>query len=250
MADAAEEVRRAQHRTQDQLGKLLSRGRRPTRSVHIPVLEVDPPFESGINLWMDPDGNLRSWAPGGTKYQYAKTAVTAASGTLPADPQPVTVVTTYTAQWAASYCDVHGQETGNPGLWYGDAPDASHLGRRIMIGLDDATIRTDTNGATIDKVELSATNLDAYSDTVTLYWGLHNVTGSAPASFSAMRAGAFIDQWPRTGTGNKWRNVHTAFGMWLRDNQAKGLTVDQSDGSGNGGQIDWTSVKIRITYTK
>lgn len=203
---------------------------------------------------MDPNGNLRSWAPDGTKYQYAKTAVTAASGTLPVDPQPETLVQTYDAQWAATYCDLHGLETGSPGLWYGDAPDASHLARKIMIGLPDATIRTDTNGATIEKVELIATNLDAYADLVALYWGLHNVTGSAPATYSATRTDCYIGQWPRVGSevggSGKYRDVHTGIGTLLRDNAAKGLTIDQPSDVGNAGQIDWTSVKLRITYTK
>jgi hypothetical protein len=254
VADAEQEVLRAQRRAADQLGKLLGRGRRPTRSVHIPVLQPDPPFSSGINLWLDPAGNLRSYGPDGTKYQYTKTTVTANSGSFPADPQPETKQTIYDAQWAATYCDTHGLETGTPGLWYGDDRDGLHLGRKLMIGLPDATIRSDTAGGVIEKVDITATNLDAYADSVSLHWGLHNVTGSAPATYSAVRKDGYIGTWPKVGFdassgGTRYRNVHVGFGTMLRDNTAKGFTIDQPGGWGGAGILDWTSVKIRITYT-
>lgn len=248
---SAEELQlRATRRAQDEISKMLRKGRRPQRSARIPVLAADPPFEQGINLWMDPDGNLRSYGPDGTKYQYAKTAVTAASGSLPADPQPETLTKTYAADWGQSYCDVHGVETGTPGVWYGDSLDGAHLARKVMLGLPDATIRADLAGATIDRVELAASNLDAAQSLVYLHWGLHN-EDTAPGAYSAMRKDAHVDYWPRAGGGDApWRRVHNAFGEWLRDNAAKGLTIDQPGGAGNSGQLDWTSVQIRITYTQ
>lgn len=248
MPSADEQARSAQRRAQDQLAAILKKGRRPQRSVGVPVLQPDPPFSQGINLWMDPAGVLRGYRPDGTKMQYATTTVTANSGTFPADPQPETLVKTYAVDWGRSFCDLHGVETGSPGVWYGDDPTGAHVRRKVMLGLPDATIRTDLAGATIDTVELSASNLDGYSSTVTLHWGLHNVD-AVPASYSAMRADALVDVWPKVGTGETWRPAHVAFGMWLRDNEAKGLTIDQPAGVGYAGLIDWTSVKLRIAYT-
>jgi len=230
---------------------MLRKGRRPQRA-SIPVLAVDPPFESGITLWLDYAGNLRSWtmqAGVPTKSQYTKTTVTANTAAPPADPQPATLTKTYAVDWAQSYCDVHGVETGTPGVWYGDSFDGAHLARKIMLGLPDATIRADLAGATIEKVELTASNLDAGQSQVYLHWGLHN-QDTAPGAYSAMRRDAHLDYWPRAGAGDApWRRVHTAFGEWLRDNAAKGLTIDQPGGAGNSGQLDWTSVRLRITYT-
>lgn len=241
---------RAMQRAQDRAARLIKKGRRPQRSVRIPVLEADPPFSQGINLWMDPNGNLRSYGPDETKYQYGKTAVTAASGSFPADPQPETLQKAYATDWGQTYCDVHGVETGTPGVWYGDSVDGAHRGRKIMLGLPDATIRSDLAGATIQRVELTAANLDAAASNVFLHWGLHN-EDTAPSVYSAMRKDAYLDYWPRAGPGAApWRVVHNAFGEWLRDNVAKGLTIDQPNGSGNSGLLDWTSVQIRITYTK
>jgi hypothetical protein len=248
-----DQTRRARQRAQDQVAAMLRKGRRPQRGgVHIPVLEADPTYESGINLWMDPAGNLRSWAAGPTptKYQYTKTAVTAAAGTLPVQTQPVTLQQTYTADWGRTFCDQHGVETAAQ-LGYGDSPDGAHTGRQLMLGLPDATIRTDLTGADIDAVEIAALNLDAATPNVWLHWGLHNID-AAPASYSAMRKDAYVAQWPKVGydpNGGTWRPVDVAFGLWLRDNQAKGLTIDQPAGVGNGGLLDWATVQIRITYT-
>lgn len=239
----------AQRRAADQLAQTLRRGRRPQRSTRIPVLSSDPAFKVGINLWMDPNGNLRSYGPDGTKYQYGKTAVTAASGSFPADPQPVTAVKTYAVDWGQTYCDTHGVETGTPGIWYGDSVDGAHVGRRIMLGLPDATIRTDLSGATVERVELYASNLDAAMPQLDLHWGLHN-QDTAPGAYEAMRKDAHIGRWPKAGPGDApWRRIHVAFGDWLRDNAAKGLTIDQPSGPGFSGLLDWASVQIRITYT-
>jgi len=225
------------------------KGRRPQRSVRVPVYTATPPFSLGVNLWLDPAGNLRSYGPDGTVYQYTKTTVTAHSGSLPADPQPETLQKTYSADFGQTYCDTHGVETATPGVWYGDSPDGAHIGRKIMLGLPEATIQSDLAAATIEKVELTASNLDAFSSMVYLHWGLHNAS-AAPGSYEAMRKDAHIDYWPRVGPGDApWRVVHNAFAEWLRDNEAKGLTLDQPAGAGHSGQLDWTSVKLRITYT-
>jgi hypothetical protein len=182
-------------------------------------------------------------------YQYTKTTVTANSGSFPADPQPETKQVIYAADFGQTYCDTHGVETGTPGIWFGDSPDGAHVGRKIMLGLPEATIQADLAGATIEKVELSASLLDAFTSTVYLHWGLH-AQATAPGAYSAYRKDVFLDYWPKAGPGDApWRQVHNAVGDWLRDNAAKGLTLDQPSGPGNSGLLDWTSVKIRVTYT-
>lgn len=242
-------VLRASRRAQDEAARLLKKGRRPARGTKIPVLTADPPFEQGINLWMDPDGNLRSYTPDGTKYEYGKTAVTAASGTIPVQFQPETLQKTYWANWGVTICGTHGLENGDPGIWYGDSPDLAHVDRKLMIGLPDDTIRLDLANADIELVELTANNLTAELPNVSLHWGLHLVDFS-PTDYSAMRKDAHVDWWPKVGPGTApWRRVHDAFGDWLKNDEAEGLTIDQPAGVGNSGQLDWRSVGIRITYT-
>lgn len=210
-----------------------------------PVLESDPVFEDGITLWMDPNGNLRSFAPDGTKYQYAKTSVTAASGSLPADPMPEMFEQTYAATWGRAFCDTHGLEVA-PFPGYGDDLATTHGYRKIMIGFDSATIQTDLAGATIDMVELSFTNVEAYADTVSLHVGWHDQT-AAPSVWSAVRADTAILEYPRAG--QLWTQVDDTFGTALRDNLYDGLTIEQPAGYVNSGAIDWAATQIRISYT-
>src|SRR5215216_4252279 len=92
-----------------QVSRAIERARYKPRDL-IPVLEDDPDVDDGITLWMDPNGNLRSYGPDGTKYQYAKTSVTAASGAFPSDPLPELFEETYLAVWARAFCDTHGAE--------------------------------------------------------------------------------------------------------------------------------------------
>lgn len=228
------------------VAKAIKKVRKPPQS-QVPWVTEDPAFAEGINVWMHTDGGLRFYDATGAVYEVTKTAggTTTSSTGFPADPEPALFVQTYVAQWARTFCNLHGVETG-AGLWYGDDPMGAHAGRRIMIGLPDATIRTDTAGATIDNVELFMINLDAYQIPVAVHFGLHAQT-SAPATFSAVWRDGAVLNFPST----EWQTVHPVlFGEMLRDDQARGLTIEQPPGFVNAGQIDWATVAIRISYTK
>jgi hypothetical protein len=226
------------------VSRAIERARYKPRDL-IPILEDDPDFNDGITMWFDPDMNLRSYGPDGTKYQYAKTAVTAASGSLPSDPLPELLEGTYSAVWGRAFCDTHGvEDVPFPG--YGDDLATTHGYRKIMIGFDSATIQPDLAGATIDTVELSFTNVEAYADQVSLHVGWHQQT-VAPAAWSAVRADTAILEYPRAG--QLWSRVDDTFGTGLRDSLFTGLTIEQPAGYVNAGAIDWAATQIRITYT-
>lgn len=244
---------RAARRAQDEMGQVIKKGRPKKRGTRIPVLDSDPSFDSGINLWMDPNGNLRSYAPDGTKYQYAKTAVTSNSGSFPFDFQPETLRGVWSPSGAQSYCDDHGIETGSPGLWYGDSADGLHHNRRIMIEFAMSTVRTAIANSTIEKVEIFANNLTAFMPNVSLHWGLHN-SATLPAAYAVTRKDYHVEFWPAVGN-NGWQEIHPAVGEYIRDSSAsgsEGFTIEQplDSGPGNSGLIDWTSFLLRITYTK
>lgn len=211
----------------------------------IPVLESDPVFADGITLWMDPNGNLRSFAPDGTKYQYSKTAVTAASGSLPSDPMPEMFTQTYSAAWAVGFCDTHGVENV-PFPGYGDDPANTHGYRTIMIGFPSSTIQTDLAGATIDDVAINITNVDAFLPQVTLHIGWHDQT-TAPAFYIATRAETVEIEVPKAG--QIWVPLDDVFGEGLRDNLYDGITIEQPRGWGNSGSLEWSATQIRIGYT-
>lgn len=227
-----------------QLSGYIQKAKRPLRH-SIPVLAADPVFADGITLWMDPAGNLRSFAPDGTKYQYAKTTVTAASGSFPADPQPELFEQTYSASWARAFCNTHGAEDGAL-LGYGDDPSGGHGYRKVMIGLPAATIVTDLTGATVDDVTLTLVNADAYADDITIHVGWHNQT-SAPAVYSATRSETVLIEAPKVGRVSTI--LDDVFGTALRDNLYKGFTIEQPTGFINGGAIDWAATTITIAYT-
>lgn len=227
-----------------QVSRAIERARYKPRDL-IPILEDDPSFNDGITMWFDPNMNLRSYGPDGTKYQYAKTAVTTPTGSFPSDPLPEMREATYSAAWGRAFCYTHGAEdTPFPG--YGDDLATTHGYRTIMIGFDSASIQADLAGATIDTVELSFTNVEAYADQVSLHVGWHDRT-AVPSAWSAVRADAAILEYPRAG--QLWSRVDDAFGVGLRDNLFDGLTIEQPAGYVNSGAIDWAATQIRISYT-
>lgn len=231
-------------RAAKQVSRAIERVRYKPRDL-IPILEDDPDYEDGITMWFDPNMNLRSYGPDGTKYQYAKTSVTAASGSFPSDPLPELAEATYSAVWGRAFCDTHGvEDVPFPG--YGDDIATTHGYRTIMIGFDANAIQTDLAGATIDTVELSFTNVDAYTDQVSLHVGWHMQT-VLPSAYSAVRADAAVLEYPRAG--QLWSRVDDAFGFGLRDGLFKGLTIEQPAGYVNSGAIDWAATQIRIAYT-
>jgi hypothetical protein len=227
----------------------LSRGSRRAAGFVIGFFDADPDPGDPVNLWglgQGGDYRLHVRFPDGVVRQIATVASTGATATVPLTvaAEPVITETAYPATWATSYCPAHGAETG-PVLGYG--PDAAglHGNRRVMVGFDDAQMRTDLAGSVVHQVELLMTNTDAHADIVTVVFGAHDAT-AAPASFSAVRADVWTEQWPRVGDGG-WRDLPIAVGEWLRDNVAKGLTIDSPDSLSYAGQMDWASVRLRIT---
>jgi len=240
----SEDVRRAAAGVVTSLRKL----RRGPQN-QIPWLTADPLFEEGITVWMHTDGGLRWYDTLGNVYEATKTSggTTTSSTGFPADPQPELFQKTYVAQWARTFCDQHGVETGDL-LDFGDSPDGAHTGRRVMIGLDSATIQTDLAASDIDAVEIQLALSTAYQPPVTVHFGLHDQT-SAPATYSAVQRdnnGDMSLDFPADG----WQPLHDAFGRWLRDNYGDGLTIDQPPGMINSGQFAWAATQIRISYTK
>jgi hypothetical protein len=119
-----------------------------------------------------------------------------------------------------------------------------------MFGLNDSGIRSDLAGATIRKVELHLRNTDSWAHSgIDISFGAHN-RSSSPGSFSAVRRRVWSGHWPESGTGATWRTVPNWIGTALRDNDIKGLTIDQpSSGAVYYGEADWSSLQLRITYT-
>jgi hypothetical protein len=245
---ADDRARRATQRAQQQLAQVLKGLRSPKRQT-IPWLPADPPFNAGIHLWMLWDGRLRGYRPDATIMEYPTGTPGASSGgSFPSDPQPALFQTTYAAAWAKTFCDTHGAETGTTN-GYGDAANGGHVNRQLMIGLPDSTIRTDLAGAVIRAVELRFLNVDAYGGTVTLHVGVHMQT-SSPSDYSEVVLDAAQLEYPKVGYGEEWRPVSPAFGRWLRDDTARGLSIHQPAGAPNGGAIDWAQTQIRVSFVK
>ena len=110
----------------------------------------------------------------------------------------------------------------------------------------------DLAGSVIRSVELSMLNLDAGVDVVTVTFGVH-ASATAPAGYLATRRNVWADDWPRVGSGEGWRLPSGAqlirVAEWIRDGVVRGLTVEQPASVGSG-VLDWTSIRLRINYTK
>lgn len=168
----------------------------------------------------------------------------------PTDTAPKRYRKVYSPTWARTFCPEHGVETGGQ-LRYGTFAGSAHGNRRIMIGLDDATIRADLAGAAIRRTEIHLLNTDSWDYSgITIHFGAHN-RSAAPAAYSTVRRNVWDDHWPHTGDGKFWRRTSDWFGRALRDNTIKGLTIHQpSDANGYYGEIDWSTFRLAIEYTK
>jgi hypothetical protein len=231
-----------------------------------PILHrsADPAASTGIDYYRNSGSDeLRVRRPDGTWASYAS-AVAASGGEgggntgggststkpKPSDPTPKKYVRTYPATWARTFCATHGVETGGQ-LYYGTYPGSSHGMRRIMLGFNDSTIRSDLSGSTIRSVELTMLNTHSWPDSgVNVHFGAHN-RSTAPAGFAAVRRNVWKGHWPKVGKSQEWRRTADWFGWNLRDGNIRGLTIDQPSASqAYYGQIEWSSVRLRIAYTK
>jgi len=125
-----------------------------------------------------------------------------------------------------------------------------------MIGFDDALIRSDTAGSTINKVELYLNNNHFYSNSGgNAVIGTHNQT-TLSGTHSSSQINDNLQQTHFDLGQAKWITIPNSIGTALRDNTAKGIalgpgpTTSQSyygyfAGNGQSGEP-----QLRITYTK
>ncbi|MBO1087230.1 hypothetical protein [Enterococcus mundtii] len=127
--------------------------------------------------------------------------------------------------------------------------------QKSMAGFDDASIRRELEGATIDRVQLYIENWWWwYWAGGQLWLGAHNQS-NPPSTFSETRYSMAWASWSQRG-GGRWIEIPRIFAEDLRDGKARGFTVHRATtdpyyygyfyGAGHGGK----SPKLRITYTK
>lgn len=167
-------------------------------------------------------------------------------------------VTTYDATWSATWDVSTGKRSGDE-VYQGDYSGGNN--RYGKVGFDDAQIRSDLSGATIDKIEIRFKNEHTwFNDGWTVSQariGTHNhasePTGSSSTSGSFGRS---LHSWGKGQT--KYVTLPNAIGEELRDNTTKGLTLGRTSG-GTQGEYGWmtgadgsssTKPRLRITYTK
>lgn len=233
----------------------------------IPTFAAAPTFSSGHRLWFNgTTGKLQGYLANGTLQSWTADApATSSSGggptappptttvPKPTDPKPVSYRKTYASNWSRCFCAKHGIEGGDDGDHYGSLGSGYHGERRIMFGFPDGTMRSDMAGARITKVELKMRNTYSWGNGgITIHFGLHS-KDTAPGSFSQNRADVYSGGWPRSGWGggsDKWRTVSNSIGNRFRDDQARGMTIDQPGGKTSYGAADRDSLELRISYVK
>jgi hypothetical protein len=230
---------------------------------NLPTFASPPAFSSGHRIWLNgTTGNMQAYLQNGTLQTYAAVVPTTSSSgggptvppptstvPKPTDPKPQSYRKTYDNNWSRTFCDRHGVESDDH---YGEY-DGTHGERRIMFGFPDGTMRSDLSGATITKVELKMRNTYAWSyGGITVHMGLHT-KDTAPGSFSQNRKDVYVSDWPRSGWGggsDHWRTVSSSIGRRFRDDDCRGMTIDQPGGRTLYGACDRDSLSLRISYTK
>lgn len=222
--------------------------KRTAAGMVVPFFDTDPEEGDPTNLWAFMDGRLMIRLPNGVIRELATTSHgdTTSSVPLPVEADLALYSETYAAIWGQTYCASHGIEAA-AAAGYGIT--AAHGQRRLMVGFDATAIAADIAGSVVRSVELSMINLNADAEQVTVTFGTHN-TATPPAAYAATRRDVWGAEWPRTGPGVTWRQPDAAQLIrvleWIRDDGAKGLTVDQAPA----GELDWASVRLRVGFTK
>lgn len=251
----------------DDGGRLRSRGTDGTMydywsGMRVLSLGSAPAAGSGIDFYRDvSDDSLRVRRKDGTWAIYPASNAQTGGGTdssggattskpKQADSSPTKHRQTWGSTWSRTLCASHGVEEVNSSQHYGHFPGSAHGMRRVMIGFNDAGIRSTLAGADIKSFEIHALNVDSWNHSgISIHWGAHN-RSSPPGSFSSVRRNAFTDHWPEAGDGAYWRTAPDWFGRAFRDNAIKGLTIDQPDGAAWYGQVRGGSVQVRVTYVR
>ncbi|QAX92943.1 hypothetical protein SEA_WHEEHEIM_35 [Streptomyces phage WheeHeim] len=167
---------------------------------------------------------------------------------------PQQYVKTYAANESASF-----QEDGtnrNISDLYQGRYSSTNGNQYSMIGFDDATIRSNLSGATINKVELYLNNNHFYSNSGgNAIIGTHNQT-TLSGSHSSSQINDNLQQTHFDYGQAKWITIPNSIGNALRDNTAKGIALGPGPstsqsyygyfaGNGQSGEP-----QLRITYTK
>ena len=127
--------------------------------------------------------------------------------------------------------------------------------QKSMAGFDDAKIRSDLSGASIQKIELYIENWHWwYFAGGRMSLGIHNQS-NPPSTFSETRYSIVTSDWSQRG-GGKWITLPNYVAEELRDGKARGFTLHRATtdlyyygrfyGAGRGS----STPKLRITYTK
>lgn len=248
--------------------RLLRDSSRP-RAFVVPQLSADPPETDATNLWMRNDGRLRGrYRNGGgtwTYVDYPMRSDISGPPAVPANPAapspgstPQTYRTTWTANWSQTY-----KGDGNPrldaigtqDLVYGASGQDGYGQQRSLVGFDYASIAATLAGSTVQRIELTLTNLDAYWESVQVYFGMHNYTAE-PATFPTTD---ILYRWTANalfGVETKTVQLPMLYATSLRDGTAKGLVLDAPSaergfyGYAAGVGSGYDPPRISITYAK
>lgn len=171
-------------------------------------------------------------------------------GTAP----PTQYVKTYACSGSASY-----QQDGSNrsiGECYQGRYSATNGNQFSMMQFNDSQIRTDTSGATINKVELYLNNNHFFSNSGgNAVIGTHNQT-SLSGSHSSSQVTDNIQQTHFDLNQAKWITIPNSIGNALRDNTAKGIALGPGPSTSQSyygyfaGNGQTGEPQLRITYTK
>lgn len=224
----------------------------------VPTRSTDPAASTGIDIWVRGDTRkLCVRTPSGVwRIPFEGTGTSANSATKvrkattnkakPADKPPRRKQRTFDATWSGNWCAGHDRWEGGEdeyGYW-----SATHGERKVMIGFDDAAIRTELVGAKIIRVEVFLANVHAYRNSgVDIHLGGHSNSGR-PGSYSGIVARSVSRRhFGKSEAG--WVTVSDWFGPRFRDGVVRGLIIDQPSRSrALYGAVNANRTKVRFTY--
>lgn len=104
------------------------------RKTNLPMLNTDPPANSGINVWILTDGRIHMRLPNGTVKELAGAATTGSSSTSPVAPPAakVTQTTTFYPTWTQCYTKGGSAQYGTATLYYGYYRTPQHFYDQTM----------------------------------------------------------------------------------------------------------------------
>jgi hypothetical protein len=214
------------------------------RPFTIPTLNADPPESDPTNIWMFPDGRIRSrhLNPAGSAFVYREWVSSApgsgTSATAPAAPvtSPVTQQQTFLAQWSHSYRSTGGgaqrTDQGAVMLYYGSSGDSFNGTNRSLVGFDHAAISAALAGSTVNSVHLRLVNVHAwYNSGVNIYFGIHNFS-SKPGTWTGGGIPAQRIVSHKFGKPQeRYVPMPLAFATMIRDGTGKGIAIEAPDSS-------------------